>query len=117
METLIELQLPTWHPSPMSLTVTMNESGLVALPESVLTMFGITGSRQIELDVQDDGVKLRLGHVSDGNDVPVARMEVRNGRTVIVPPLPVTARDIAKAIKADRDERSDQLASRRRQGE
>ena len=44
----------------MSMTVTMNEAGLVALPESVLAMFGIKGARQIEIDVQDDGVKLRL---------------------------------------------------------
>lgn len=49
----------------MSMILTVNEAGLVALPESVLAIFSITGPRQIELDVQDDGVKLRLGHAVD----------------------------------------------------
>ena len=99
----------------MSMTVTMNEGGLVALPESVLAMFGVTGAQQIELDVQDDGVKLRFGHAVESNDAPLARVEVRNGRSVIVPPIVVRADDIVRSIKADRDERADQLASRHRQ--
>ena len=94
----------------------MNEAGLVALPESVLAMFGITGAQQIELDVEDDGVKLRLGHANESGEAPLARIEVRNGRSVIVPPVAVTAPDIVRAIKADRDDRADQLASRHRRG-
>jgi bifunctional DNA-binding transcriptional regulator/antitoxin component of YhaV-PrlF toxin-antitoxin module len=96
----------------MSMTLTLNEAGLVVLPKAVLTMFGITGSQQIEIDVQDDGVKLRLGHPAHTQESPLARVEIRNGRSVIVPPLPVSSHDIVKAIKADRDERTDTLARR-----
>ena len=97
----------------MSMTVTMNEAGLVALPESVLAMFGIKGARQIEIDVQDDGVKLRLAPcAAEDDDVPVARVEYRDGFPVIVGTTRLTDEDVVRAIKAERDDRDAKLASR-----
>ena len=87
----------------MSMTVTMNESGLVAVPESVRARFGIKGPAQVELDVETDGVRLRFPSAQD--DVPVARVEVRDGFPVIVGTPPLSDEDVVRAIKADRDDR------------
>jgi bifunctional DNA-binding transcriptional regulator/antitoxin component of YhaV-PrlF toxin-antitoxin module len=111
----MEKPLParSWNASltTMSMTITMNEAGRLTLPESVRRMFGLSGDQQIELDVQDDGVKLRFEHPA-ATEVPVGRIETRNGRRVIVPPITVTSQDIVKAIQADRNERADKLARR-----
>ncbi|MBK8038448.1 MAG: AbrB/MazE/SpoVT family DNA-binding domain-containing protein [Verrucomicrobiaceae bacterium] len=97
----------------MSMTITMNEAGRLTLPESVRVMFGLAGGQRIELDVQDDGVKLRFEHPAAA-EAPLGRIETRHGRRVIVPPVAVTSQDIVKAIKADRNERTDKIAHRPR---
>jgi bifunctional DNA-binding transcriptional regulator/antitoxin component of YhaV-PrlF toxin-antitoxin module len=89
----------------MSMTVTMNESGLVAVPESVRKLFGIKGPAQVELDLETDGVRLRFPSAQAGEDVPVARVEYRDGFPVIVGTPPLSDEDVVRAIKADRDDR------------
>lgn len=98
----------------MSMTVTMNDAGMVALPESVRHLFGIKGARDIELDVESDGVKLRLVSTSAENEVPMASIEYRDGFPVIVGTPPLSDEEVVGAIKAGRDERSEELASRHR---
>mgnify|MGYP002480640836 CR=1 FL=1 len=90
----------------MSMTATLNEAGLVALPEPVLTMFGIKGARQIEIDVQDDGVMLRLSPSFSQADKQVteATIEYRDGVPYIVDSPALSDADIVKAIRESRDE-------------
>jgi bifunctional DNA-binding transcriptional regulator/antitoxin component of YhaV-PrlF toxin-antitoxin module len=87
------------------MTVTMNESGLVAVPESVRKLFGINGPAQVELDLETDGVRLRFPSARACDDVPVARVEYRDGFPVIVGTPPLSDEDVVRAIKADRDDR------------
>ena len=101
LRTLPELQ-PYF---PMSMTVTMNESGLVAVPESVRKRFGIKGPAQVKLDLETDGVRLRFPSAQGYDDVPVARVEVRDGFPVIVGTPPLSDEEVVRAIKADRDDR------------
>ncbi len=98
----------------MSITVTMNEAGLLELPESVRRHFKMKGPARLELEMDNDSITLRPepGWV---DDVPVARVEYRNGFPVIVGAPPVTSEQIVAAIKADRDERDEHLAGHSRQ--
>jgi len=90
----------------MSMTVTMNEAGLVALPPSVLALFGIQGATQVEVDVQDDGIKLRFDSaVPAGQPRPVVGIENRDGWPVIAGTPYLSDEAVVRAIKADRDER------------
>ena len=44
----------------MSMTATLNESGHVILPASILRLFDVHGERQLDVDVVSDGVTLRF---------------------------------------------------------
>ena len=93
----------------MSMTVTMNEAGFLELPEVVRRHFKMKGAARLELEMDNDTITLRPAPAPVGDDVPEARVEMRNGRKVIVGAPPVTSEQIIQAIAADREERTDRI--------
>lgn len=89
----------------MSMTVTMNEAGFLELPESVRRHFKMKGPARLELEMDNDTITLRPEQAPEEDDVPLARVEMRNGHMVIVGPAPLSDEQIIRAIREDRDER------------
>lgn len=84
----------------------MNESGLVQLPEAVRKLFKLEGPASLELEVQDDSIRLR----PQSPVTQVARL-VRNqrGRLVIAGGPALDDDTIVQALKADRADRDDKI--------
>ncbi len=82
----------------------MNEAGLVQLPDAVRKLLKLVGPASLELEVQDDSIRLRP-------QAPVtesARL-VRNqrGRLVIAGGPELDNDAVVQAIKADRGDRDE----------
>lgn len=97
----------------MSITITMNETGGLELPEVVRRYLKLTGSAQLEVECKEGAVSLRPQVAGGGDEVPEARVERRNGRLVIVGSHVTTDEDVIAAIQAGRDEREDRILAYR----
>ena len=107
----------------MSMTVTMNEAGMVELPPSVRKRFNLVGQTQLELDVREDGFTFRPRVSLDSSGTAPSLFAtpavsiVREGRLRVFSGGPkLTDEDVIRAIAADRDERTVAVMALGKQG-
>jgi bifunctional DNA-binding transcriptional regulator/antitoxin component of YhaV-PrlF toxin-antitoxin module len=87
----------------MSTTITMSEAGLVQLPEAVRRLLRLEGAVALDLDVENDSIRLRPRQPAAE---PARLVRNKRGRLVIADGPVLTDDVIVEAIKAGRDERA-----------
>ncbi|KAB2641552.1 MAG: AbrB/MazE/SpoVT family DNA-binding domain-containing protein [Verrucomicrobia bacterium] len=91
-----------WHPSAMSITITVGKAGRLVVPKAIRDNLGLREGSRLRLEVL--GGKFEAVPETDG-----VRIVMKNGFPVIRGGPPLREGDITKSIKEDREARAESL--------
>ena len=93
------------HNDPMSTTLTIDPAGGLFLPPELLEKAHLSQGAKVEVDVSVAQIVVRPGC----EELPAARLVEKEGRLVFTGTPPFDDDSVARAITADRDERTEQI--------
>lgn len=91
----------------MTITTTLGKAGRLVVPKPIRESLGLREGSRLRLEASSG----KFEAIPEADDV---RIQIREGLPVITGGAPRKKGDIAKAIKAGRDERTERILTRRK---